>query len=198
MATWVTGVPLTQNNMESIKGKKVCVGVTGGIAVYKACEVVSGLRKLGADVTVIMTENATEFVTPLTFEILSNNPVSVGMFDRIRSWEVEHISIAKRSDLFVIAPATANFIGKVYAGIADDMLTTTVMATTAKVLIAPAMNHNMYLNPITQRNIEELKKLGYEFIGPGEGRLANGDLGVGRLVDASEIVEKAVQLLCAK
>ena len=140
-------------------GKNVVLGVCGGIACYKVCDIVSGLRKLGINVDVIMTKNATEFVSPLTFETLSGNPVTKDTFDRERPWEVEHISLAKKADVFVIVPATANVIGKIASGIADDMLTTTVMATKAPVLIAPAMNTNMYENPIVKRNIETLEAL---------------------------------------
>ena len=181
-----------------IKGKSVCVGITGGIAAYKACDVVSRLRKAGADVFCIMTQNATEFVRPLTFESLSNNPVSVGMFDRIKSWEVEHIALAKRADLFIIAPATANFIAKLSAGICDDMLTTTVLATKAPVLICPAMNTNMYDNPVTQRNIALLKELGYLFQGPEEGWLAEGTVGAGRMSEPGDIVMRAGNILCGQ
>ena len=131
-----------------LKGKTVVIGVSGGIAVYKACDVVSRLKKLNANVHVIMTKSATEFVTPLTFQSLSQNYVVSDMFEEPKTWDVEHISLAKKADVFLIAPATANVIGKVANGIADDMLTTTVMATTGKVLIAPAMNTNMYENKI--------------------------------------------------
>ncbi len=182
--------------MKDLSGKTVCVGVTGGIAAYKACEVVSQLKKAGAQVHCILTEHACEFVRPLTFEVLSKNPVCVGMFDRIRSWEVEHVSLAQKADLFLIVPATANFIGKVYAGIADDMLTTTVMATKAPVLIAPAMNTGMFENPITQRNIKALAELGYHFVGPASGLLACGDTGAGRLEEIPTILQKVEELLC--
>ena len=136
-----------------LKDKTVVIGVSGGIAVYKTLDVVSRLRKLGVNVNVIMTKSATEFVTPLSFQSLSQNYVVCDMFEDPKTWDVEHISLAKRADVFLIAPATANVIGKIANGIADDMLTTTVMATKAKVLIAPAMNTNMYENPILQRNI---------------------------------------------
>ena len=149
-----------------LKGKTVVIGVSGGIAVYKACDVVSRLKKLNANVHVIMTKSATEFVTPLTFQSLSQNYVVSDMFEEPKTWDVEHISLAKKADVFLIAPATANVIGKVANGIADDMLTTTVMATTGKVLIAPAINTNMYRNPILQRNISILKELGYNFVDP--------------------------------
>ena len=151
--------------------KNVVLGVTGGIACYKSCELVSRLKKSGYGVDVIMTKNACQFVQPLTFETLSARPVVYDMFDRNHPWEVEHISLAKKADIFVIAPATANVIGKIANGIADDMLTTTVMATKAKVLLAPAMNTNMYENPVLKENIAKLKKLGYLFVEPAEGRL---------------------------
>ena len=133
------------------------LGVTGGIASYKAADLTSRLVKLGINVDVIMTENACEFINPLTFQTLSKNPVVIDTFASPRHWEVEHISLAKKADLFLIAPATANIIGKVANGIADDMLTTTVMATKAKVIFAPAMNVNMYENPIVQENISKLR-----------------------------------------
>ena len=155
-----------------LKNKTVVIGVSGGIAVYKVCDVVSRLKKLNANVHVIMTNNATEFVTPLTFQSLSQNYVVNDMFEEPKTWDVEHISLAKKADVFLIAPATANVIGKVANGICDDMLTTTVMATTGKVLIAPAMNTNMYRNPILQRNINTLKELDYNFVNPESGRLA--------------------------
>ena len=137
------------------------MGVTGSIAAYKACDIVSGLRKKGVDVHVILTKAGAEIITPLALETMSNNPVITDMFNRENPWEVEHISLAKLADLFLIAPATANFMGKMAAGIADDMLTTTVMATKAPVLIAPAMNSNMYLNPAVQANMEALKERGF-------------------------------------
>jgi len=177
-----------------LKGKTVVIGVSGGIAVYKACDVVSRLKKLNANVHVIMTKSATEFVTPLTFQSLSQNYVVSDMFEEPKTWDVEHISLAKKADVFLIAPATANVIGKVANGIADDMLTTTVMATTGKVLIAPAMNTNMYRNPILQRNISILKELGYNFVDPDSGRLACGDIGEGKLASPEKIVDAAVDL----
>ena len=177
-----------------LKGKTVVIGVSGGIAVYKACDVVSRLKKLNANVHVIMTKSATEFVTPLTFQSLSQNYVVSDMFEEPKTWDVEHISLAKKADVFLIAPATANVIGKVANGIADDMLTTTVMATTGKVLIAPAMNTNMYRNPILQRNISTLKELGYNFVDPDSGRLACGDKGEGKLASPEKIVDAVVDL----
>ena len=177
-----------------LKGKTVVIGVSGGIAVYKACDVVSRLKKLNANVHVIMTKSATEFVTPLTFQSLSQNYVVSDMFEEPKTWDVEHISLAKKADVFLIAPATANVIGKVANGIADDMLTTTVMATTGKVLIAPAMNTNMYRNPILQGNISILKELGYHFVDPDSGRLACGDIGEGKLASPEKIVDAVVDL----
>lgn len=175
--------------------KTIILGVSGGIAIYKSCEIVSRFVKLGYDVRVIMTRNATEFVTPLTFETLSNNKVVIETFDKEREFEVEHISYAKLASAFVIAPATANVIAKLAEGICDDMLTTTVCATKAPVYICPAMNTNMYLNPITQANIQKLKDLGYRFIEPTEGRLACGDVGKGKMeepVNIVGIVDKAL------
>ena len=178
-----------------LKDKTVVIGVSGGIAVYKTLDVVSRLRKLGVNVNVIMTKSATEFVTPLSFQSLSQNYVVCDMFEDPKTWDVEHISLAKRADVFLIAPATANVIGKIANGIADDMLTTTVMATKAKVLIAPAMNTNMYENPILQRNINTLKELGYNFVEPESGRLACGDTGKGKLASPETIVDEVVKLL---
>lgn len=178
-----------------LKNKTVVIGVSGGIAVYKVCDVVSRLKKLNANVHVIMTKSATEFVTPLTFQSLSQNYVVKDMFEEPKTWDVEHISLAKKADVFLIAPATANVIGKVANGICDDMLTTTVMATTGKILIAPAMNTNMYKNPILQRNINTLKELGYSFVDPESGRLACGDIGEGKLASPEVIVDAVIGLL---
>ena len=174
-----------------LEGKKIVLGVTGGIAAYKACELVSRLKKLNADIHVIMTDSAAKFVTPLTFQSLSLNQVTVDMFDGRRYWEIEHISLAKLADVLVIAPATANIIGKLAVGIADDMLSTTVMATKAQIIIAPAMNTNMYENPVLQRNIKHLKELGCIFVEPEEGRLACGDVGKGKMADPS-VIESAI------
>ena len=178
-----------------LKDKTVVIGVSGGIAVYKTLDVVSRLRKLGVNVNVIMTKSATEFVTPLSFQSLSQNYVVCDMFEDPKTWDVEHISLAKRADVFLIAPATANVIGKIANGIADDMLTTTVMATKAKVLIAPAMNTNMYENPILQRNINTLKVLWFNFVDPEIGLLAFGDSGKGKLASPETIVDEVVKLL---
>lgn len=184
--------------MSDLTGRHVVLGVTGGIAVYKACEVVSRLRKLGAAVHVIMTKNATEFVAPLTFETLSNHPVVTDTFARPETWEVEHIALAKRADVFVIAPATANIMAKMACGIADDMLSTTVLATKAPVLVAPAMNTGMWTAEATRRNVETLRERGVHFVGPDSGMLACGDSGAGRMSEPPAIVEAIVNLLCPK
>jgi len=178
-----------------LNGKTVVLGVSGGIAVYKACDLVSKLKKLGLNVHVIMTKAATEFVSPLTFQSLSQNYVVSDMFVEPKTWDVEHITLAKKADLFLIVPATANVIGKIANGIADDMLTTTVMATKAPVLIAPAMNTNMYENVIVQNNIEFLQSLGYNFVEPDSGRLACGDIGAGKLANVDTILDRIVDLL---
>ncbi len=175
--------------MRPLKDRCVVLGITGGIAAYKAADLVSRLKKMGADVKVIMTRSAAEFIAPLTLQSLSQNPVAMDMFEEPRSWEIRHISLAQSADVFVIAPCTANVIGKIAGGLADDLLTTTVMATKAPVLIAPAMNTNMYENPIVQQNIQKLTSLGYTFIAPESGRLACGDIGRGKLADPAHIAE---------
>lgn len=175
--------------------KNVVLGVTGGIAAYKALDLVSKLRKKDINVDVIMTKSATKFVTPLSFQSLSQNQVIVDMFAEPKSWEIQHISLADKADVLAIVPATANVIGKIANGIADDMLTTTVMATKAPVLIAPAMNVNMYENPIVQRNIQTLKQYGYHIIEPIEGRLACGYVGKGKLNDIDLIFDYIEMLL---
>jgi len=180
-----------------LAGKCVVLGVTGGIAAYKAVEVASRLRKLGATVYVVMTRAAANFVTPLTFREISGNAVVTSMWDEPKQWNVEHIALATRADLCVSAPATANVIGKLAAGIADDMLTTTVMATKAPVLLAPAMNSGMYLNPVVQANIARLAGLGYHVLPPDEGLLACGVEGPGRLPEPEVIVARAAALLGA-
>ena len=165
--------------MENLDGKCVVLGVTGGIAAYKMANVASGLRKAGADVHVIMTENATQFITPLTFETLTNNRCVVDTFARDFKYEVTHISLAKAADLIMIAPATANVIAKMAHGIADDMLTTVVLAAKCKKLVSPAMNTAMLENPITQDNLATLKKYGFGIIEPTVGMLACKDVGKG-------------------
>lgn len=181
-----------------LKGKTVVVGVTGGIAAYKVVNVVSSLKKLGATVRVIMTKSATELIQPITFRILSENPVHVEQFEEPRVWNVEHISLADSADLFLIAPATANVIGKIAHGIADDLLTTCVMAVQAPVLIVPAMNMKMFANPIVQDNIAKLKSYGYLFMEPNAGVQACGDVGKGRLPEPDEIVARVVYELTPK
>lgn len=171
------------------ENKTIVIGVTGGIAAYKALDIISSLKKKNIEVHVIMTKSATEFISPLCFQALSQNMVIVDMFEEPRSWEIQHISLAKKADLMLIVPATANIIGKVANGIADDMLSTTIMATKAPVIFAPAMNTNMYNNPIVQDNIKKLKDFGYIFINPSKGRLACGDVGEGKLADTALICD---------
>ena len=174
--------------------KTIILGVTGGIAAYKAAELVRLYVKAGAEVHVIMTRGAQEFITPLTLQTLSSNPVHTEMFSLLSEREVGHISLADRADVFVVAPATANLVGKIAGGIADDLLTTTIMATRAPVLVAPAMNVNMWENPIYQRNQADLEQLGYHFVQPAEGFLACGWEGKGKLADPAEIFEETVGL----
>ena len=181
-----------------LKGKQIVLGVAGGIAAYKAVELLRLLTKAGADVHVIMTRAAQEFIAPLTFQTLSANPVHTELFNLIAEREIGHISLADRADLFVIAPATANVVGKIAAGIADDMLTTTVMATKAPVLIAPAMNVNMYTNPIYRENEERLRDYGYLFVPPETGALACGWEGEGKLAAPESIFEAAVAAISPK
>ena len=185
--------------MENLDGKCVVLGVTGGIAAYKMANVASALRKAGADVHVIMTENATQFITPLTFETLTNNRCVVDTFARDFKYEVAHISLAKAADLILIAPATANVIAKMAHGIADDMLTTTVMACKCKKIISPAMNTNMFENPIVQDNLKTLAHYGFEVIAPAEGYLACGDTGAGKMPEPETLlsyIEK--EIACPK
>lgn len=172
-----------------MRGKHIIVAVSAGIAAYKAIEVVSRLRKKGAEVKVVMTQNATHIASPLTFGEISGHPVALDMFEQVHQWDVEHIALATWADAYVVVPATANVIGKIYAGIADDMLTTTIMATTAPKYLCPAMNTEMYNNPITQRNLEGLRSLGYHIMDPAEGWLACGITGVGRLPEPEAIVD---------
>lgn len=173
----------------------VVLGVTGGIACYKSCEIVSRLVKQGINVDVIMTKNAQEFVRPLSFETMSANPVICDTFERARSWEVEHISLAKKADIMLIAPASANVIGKFANGICDDMLSTTFMASNAIKVICPAMNTAMFRNPIFRKNLNKLKGLGCVIIEPTEGRLACGDVGEGKMSEPIDIVSEVVRLL---
>lgn len=182
-------------NAGILTGKNIVLGVSGGIAAYKSCTLVREFVKRGANVDVVMTANATQFVTPLTMETLSNNPVSVDMFATHDHRDVEHVSLAKKADLFVVAPATANVVGKYANGIADDMLTTTLMATTAPVVICPAMNVNMYNSAAYRANVATLKKRGVYFVDAERGFLACGDVGQGRLAEPKEIVVSCERIL---
>jgi len=177
-----------------LTGKTIVLGVTGSIAAYKIANLASMLVKLHADVHVIMTQNATHFITPMTFETLTDNKCIVDTFDRNFSFDVKHVSLAKKADAFLVAPCTANVIGKVASGICDDMLTTTIMATKAPVLISPAMNTGMWENPILQDNIKKLESYGYHMIQPVEGRLACGDTGSGKMPSEETLLEHL--LLC--
>ena len=172
-----------------LKGKTVLLGITGGIAAYKAAYLASALVKLHASVEVVMTRNATEFIAPLTFEQLTGNKVMVDTFDRNFVHQVEHIALADRTDLVMIAPATANVCAKLAHGLADDMLTTTVLACTCPKLIAPAMNTHMYENPVTQDNLEILRRYGWEVIAPASGRLACGAVGAGKLPEPQDLLQ---------
>ena len=181
-----------------LKGKSIVLGITGCIAAYKSCEIVSRLKKEGANVKVIMTQHAMEFVQPLSFETLSGNRVITDLFDRDFEFDVKHVSLAKEADLFVIAPATANVIGKIANGLADDMLTTTYLACKAPKIVCPAMNTNMYENEQFEENLQKLKKKGVHIIEPIEGRLACGDVGKGKMAEPVDILEEIVDLLMPK
>ena len=170
------------------KNKNILIGVTGGISAYKVCDIVSALKHKGANVNVIMSKNATKFITALTLETLSKNKVYIEMFDGEYEQEVRHISLARNADIVLVAPCSANVIGKLANGIADDMLTTTLIATKAQVVIAPAMNDNMYSNLIVQDNIRKLKEFGYKFIEPDTGNLACGYIGKGKLAKKEVIL----------
>lgn len=174
----------------SAKGKKVIVGLTGGIACYKVPYLVRYLVKDDAEVRVMMTRSASKFITPLTLETVSENPVALEMFPDEGYVATRHIDLAQWADLFVIAPATANFLGKIASGISDDLLTTVICATTKPVMIAPAMNPQMWNNPITQRNYKTLKEIGYLFVEPSEGEMACHDWGVGRMSEPDEIFKQ--------
>ena len=180
-----------------LTGKSIVLGVTGSIAAYKMANLASMLVKLNADVHVIMTQNATHFITPMTFETLTNNKCIVDTFDRNFNFDVKHVSLAKKGDLFLVAPCTANVIGKVASGICDDMLTTTIMATKASVLFSPAMNTGMWENPILQDNLQKLKHYGYHIIEPVIGRLACGDTGSGKM-PSEEVLLEHILLYLAK
>ncbi len=175
--------------------KSILLGVSGSIAAYKAADLTSRLVKSGHDVFVVMTRHATEFVAPLTFQTLSRHPVTTGIFDEKESWHPEHIALADRADLFVVAPATANVIAKLANGIADDALTSIALATLAPLLIAPAMNGKMWAHPATQENVARLKSRGARFIGPEEGLLACGYEGIGRLWNVEDIAREVASML---
>ena len=172
------------------KGKNIILGVTASIAIYKACEIIGQLRKEGFSVIVVETREAEELIKPIVFQALSGNRVYRGLFDDPESWEIEHISLAEKTDLILIAPATANIIAKIAAGICDDLLTCIVSAAKAPVLICPAMNENMFKNKITQGNIKKLKDLDYRFVEPRRGRLACGKEGVGCLAEIETIIKE--------
>ncbi|EGK13272.1 bifunctional phosphopantothenoylcysteine decarboxylase/phosphopantothenate--cysteine ligase CoaBC [Kroppenstedtia eburnea] len=176
-------------------GKRIVVGVTGGIAVFKVAGLVSQLAQRGADVRVIMTRSASKFVTPLTFQTLSRNPVAVDTFEEKDPSVVTHIDLADHADLFVIAPATANILAKMAHGLGDDMLSTTLLATRAPILIAPAMNVHMYQNPVVQENIRKLEQLGHRFVEPASGQLACGYVGQGRMEEPERILEVIEEML---
>lgn len=182
-----------------LKGKTVVLAISGSIAAYKMANVARMLLKQHCDVEVLMTQNATQFINPITFESLTGHKCLVDTFDRNFQYSVEHVALAKRADVVLVAPASANVIGKIANGIADDMLTTTVMACPCKKIVSPAMNHNMYHNPIVQDNIEKLKHFGYEIITPATGMLANGDIGDGRMPEESVLLEAVVkEIACEK
>lgn len=176
-----------------LTGKTVVLGVTGSIAAYKIANLARMLVKLHCDVHVLMTQNATNFINPITFETLTKHKCLIDTFDRNFEYSVEHVALAKAADVVMIAPASANVIGKIANGIADDMLTTTVMACPCKKIVSPAMNHNMFHNPIVQDNIEKLKKYGYEIVEPAHGMLANGDMGDGRMPDEKLLLEYIIK-----
>ncbi len=175
--------------------KTIVLGVGGSIAAYKAADLTSRLAKKGYDLNVVMTRNATEFVTPLTFKTLSRNPVTVSVFDEKDSWHPGHIDLADRAKLLLVAPATANLIAKLANGIADDALTSIALATLAPILVAPAMNGKMWKHPATQENVARLRARDVEFIGPEEGLLACGYEGLGRLWKVEDIAERAEKIL---
>ena len=181
-----------------LRNRKIICGVTGGIAAYKAAELVSTLSRRGADTTVIMTASAQKFITPLTLRTLSGNPVITNLWGDQNPSEPIHVSIAETAELIVVAPATANTIGKIASGIADDMLTCTIMAFTGPVVIAPAMNDAMYHNTFVQRNLKELKNAGMILIGPERGRLASGKSGMGRMSDPQTIIRVLEKTLAGK
>jgi phosphopantothenoylcysteine synthetase/decarboxylase len=176
-----------------LKGKNVIIGVCGGIAAYKVCDIIRGLVKLGANVECILTNGGSKFITALTLQTLSKNKVHKGMFDEPVVWEIEHVSLAKKADIIVIVPATADIMSRFANGRADDLLAATVLASKSKILICPAMNTNMFRHKATQMNISVLKSYGYEFVMPESGELACGDSGDGRLASAENIISEIVK-----
>ena len=185
--------------MPILKGKTVVLAVTGSIAAYKIPNLARMLKKEGCDVQVLMTRNAEQFINPVTFETLTENKCLIDTFDRNFQYSVEHVALAKKADVVMVAPASANVIGKIANGIADDMLTTTVMACPCKKIISPAMNHNMFHNPIVQDNIEKLRRFGYEIVEPDRGMLANGDVGDGRMPEERVLYEYILrEIACEK
>lgn len=177
------------------KNKEIILGVTASVAVYKACDILRRLQEKDFSVSVVLTAEAEEFIRPALFQALSKSPVYRGLFAEPKAWEIEHVSLADRADLVLIAPATANIIGKIACGICDDLLTCVVCATKAPVLLCPAMNENMYLNKITQVNIQKLKSLGYKFIDPKIGNLACGKTGAGCLADVDTIIRAVEKIV---
>ncbi|MBI4972960.1 MAG: hypothetical protein HZC16_03985 [Candidatus Omnitrophica bacterium] len=175
--------------------KNIVLGTSASIAIYKSCEIIRGLKEEKYSVTVVMTAEAEELIKPIVFQSLSGNKVYRGLFAEPDAWEIEHISLAEKADLVLIAPATANIIAKISAGICDDLLTCVVAATKAPVLICPAMNENMYLNKITQGNIKKLRELGYKFVEPKKGRLACGKVGLGCLAEVEDIIKQVKKIL---
>lgn len=179
-----------------LAGKTITLGVTGGIAAYKVAQLASNLKAAGSEVHVVMTRSAQEFVRPLTFQVLTGNRVYTDLFDRASGWNVQHVELAVQSDLIVVAPATANIIAKAAVGLADDLLSTVITAAACPVLFCPAMNKNMYINPVVQRNLAVLRELGYHFVEPGRGMLACGVEGIGRLADL-EVIQEQIEFLLA-
>ncbi len=179
-----------------MKTKNVLIGVTGSVACYKALDIIRGLKRRGLSVDVVLTKEAEEFIKPILFQVISGNRVVTSdLFKLPDEWDVEHVSLAEKSDIILVAPATANIIGKVANGICDDMLTCTICATKSPLLFAPAMNEGMYKNKIVQENIQKLKKIGYHFTGPVKGKFACGAEGIGHLQDIEQIIKEVKKLL---
>lgn len=179
----------------AVKTKNIILGVTASVAIYKACELLRRLREARFAVTVIQTRESEELIKPIVFASLSGNKVYRGLFETPEAWDIEHVSLAQKADLILVAPATANIIAKLAGGICDDMLTCTICASKAPVLIAPAMNQNMYTHKITQANILKLQSLGYKFVGPRKGKLACGDTGIGCLAEVETIVKEVRKVI---